>query len=225
MNINKIFGLSLCLLTTAAFANNNSPQPIPAFAGGLNISQITDCETHYKKTCPIINAKTAMDGIAQQEPCIEKKMMLNKSCAQASAIRKLTSYSPTKIKKYGSVVVFYTTSLADGIDTYYIVDTAGNLIKLNDKIDLNQNKQYLQLKQKYPNIALTSFLYWTKINEDLFPKNHLLANKNQQLIFKQDLRDDNCLRCKRIGFANVAYEFNPHGVFLASKVLKVNPLP
>ena len=94
---------------------------------------------------------------------------------------------------------------------YYIVDTKGHLITRNTDLNLIQNESYLALKKKYPNIVLTSFLYWTKVNEDLFPKSHFLPGNEQQL--------------QTVGVADVAYEFDQHGGYIDSGLLKVTPVP
>ncbi len=156
---------------------------------------------------------------------IEEKMAKDKSCIQASKIRQLTSYPATNIQKYGSVTVFEVITIADGINIFYMVDTKGGLISLDSDLNLKANKKYSILKKKYPDITLTKFLYWIKINENLFPKSQILINKNQQLIFQQELLDGECVACPRIGIADIAYEFDQNGVYLGSKLLKITPLP
>ncbi len=226
MNTKKrIIILSLFLLAPLAFGSNSHIQYAREFVGGLNISQITSCEKQYENDCRTVNAKTAMDGVSQQWRCMERKMAKNKFCAQASKIRQLTFYPATDIRKYGLIAVFDITTLADGINTYYMVDTHGSLISLDSDLNLGDNKNYFLLKKKYPGIALTKFLYWTKVNENLFPKSHTLPNKNQQLIFRQELRDGECVACPRIGIADIAYEFDQYGVYLRSKLLKITMLP
>ncbi len=212
MNIKSIIlFFSLFIISSLAFAKQNNIQFVPEFVGGLNVSQINACENKYAKICP---------HASQFSSCIEKQMAKDKSCIQALKIRQLTAPA-TEMRKYGKITVFYTTSLGDDIDTYYMVDTKGNLISLDTNLNLNSNKDYLLLKQKYPNTILTDFLYWTKANEDLFPKSQMLGNKDQQLIFRQDLQDGECVACKKIGVADIAYEFNQKGGFIRSKLLKI----
>ena len=213
----KMTLFSICLLSITVFGDNGAIRLVPEFLGGLNISQIKNCEKYYAKACPVRNGK--MDF--QQWPCIEKKMAKDKSCVQASKIRQLTGYPAIKFKQYGSVTVFTFTTIADGIDIFYMVDTKGQLIPLNTTMDLSKNNHYAALKKKYPDIALTGFLYWTKVNEDLFPKTHILPNKNQQLIFRQELRSPDCVACATVGIVEMAYEFNPKGVYLQSKALSI----
>ncbi|GEM_PF-2509981 len=224
--IPKITSFILCLFMSSLVCANEDKtiQHVPEFSGGLNISQITACEKKYKDLCPIVNAKSPMEGIVQQESCIEKKMAGDKSCIQASKIRQLTSYAPTALKQYGPVTVFNTTSLADGVTTFYMVDAKGLLIELTTNLDLDKDNNYLALKKKYPNLTLTRFLHWTKVNEDLFPNSQLFFNNDQQLIFKQELRDGDCVACAVKGVAEVAYEFNSEGAFLRSTLLKVTAL-
>ena len=38
-------------------------------------------------------------------------------------------------KQYGSVTVFTFTTIADGVDIFYMVDTKGQLIPLNTTMD------------------------------------------------------------------------------------------
>ncbi len=213
---------------------------IPEFVGGLNLSQIIHCEHKYQKSCADVTAKLIREkaGITQAlhasqrcdcgwGPCIDKKINQDKFCAQASLINQLAYYPlpSTEIKKYGPIAVFYTTSIADAQQSYYMVDTKGRLISLATDFDLSANKNYLRLKKKYPNIALTTSPYWIKVNENLFPKSHILSNKKQQLIFKQALKDSDCVACPMIGRADIAYEFDQKGVYLRSKLLTVTPRP
>lgn len=215
MNIKLIIlFFSLFIISSLAFAKQNNIQFVPEFVGGLNVSQISACENKYAKTCP---------HASQFSSCIEKQMAKDKSCIQALKIRQLM-VPATEMRKYGKITVFYTTSLGDSIDTYYMVDTKGNLISLDTNLNLNSNKDYLLLKQKYPNITLTNLLYWTKTNEDLLPTSQKLSNQGQQLIFKQDLQDGECVACKKIGVADIAYEFDQKGKFIRSKLLKVTAL-
>lgn len=216
----KIIFINICFLTATAFADSEAIKSVPEFRGGLNISQIKNCEKKYAKLCPV--EKSTMG--TQQWPCIEKKMAKDKSCLQASKIRQHTGYPAIKFKKYGHVTVFTFSTIADGVDVFYMVDTKGQLIALNTEMNLSGNNHYVALKKKYPEIALTGFLYWTKINEDLFPKAHSLPNKNQQLIFKQELRSPDCVACANVGVVEMAYEFDPKGVYLSSKVLSITPM-
>ncbi len=212
--------LSFFFLSTTVFADNDAIKFVPEFVGGLNISQIKSCEIKYSKLCPL--KKSIMN--TQQWPCIEKKMAQDKSCIQAGKIRELTGYPAIKFNQYGSVTVFTFTTIADGVDVFYMVDTKGQLIPLDTEIDLSQNSQYATLKKKYPEIALTGFLYWAKVNENLFPKSRLLPNKNQQLIFKQELRSPDCVACAKVGIVEMAYEFNPKGAFIQPRVLSIRPV-
>ncbi len=216
----QIAFLSLFLLPTITFADNAAIKTVPAFRGGLNVTQITNCEKKYTKVCPLGNAVIS----SEQWSCIEKKMAKDKLCIQASKIRQLTGYPAEKFKRYGLVTVFTFTTFADGVDVFYMADTKGQLIPLNTAMDLNNNNHYAALKKKYPEIALTGFLYWTKINENLFPKTRTLPNKNQQLIFRQELRSPDCVACEKVGIVEMAYEFNQQGVYLQSKALSVVPL-
>lgn len=208
-------------MSTTVFAVSDAIKFVPEFVDGLNIPQIKNCEKKYSKLCPLMK-KSIMN--TQQWPCIEEKMAHDKSCMQAHKIRQLTGYPASKFKQYGSVTVFTFTTIADGVDVFYMVDTKGQLISLNTEMDLSQNSQYATLKKKYPEIALTGFLYWTKVNEDLFPKTHLLPNKNRQLIFKQELRSPDCVACSKVGIVEMAYEFNPKGVFIQAGVLSITPV-
>lgn len=216
----KIIFLGICILATTAFADSEAIKSVPEFVGGLNVSQIKNCEKKYAKFCPM--EKSIMG--TEQWPCIEKKMAKDKSCSQASMIRQHTGYPAIKFKHYGPVTVFTFSTIADGVDVFYMVDTKGQLIPLNTEMDLSENNYYAALKKKYPEIALTGFLYWTKTNEDLFPKTHTLPNKNQQLIFRQELRSPDCVACAKVGIVEIAYEFNPKGVYLQSKALSITPM-
>lgn len=217
MNFKKIIVyFYLYLLPLLAFANNNSSQYVSEFVGGLNISQIKSCETKYKKACPIVNAKTAVEWISEEWSCVEKKMAMDKICIQASKIRQLTSYPATELRKSKHVSIFTITTLADAQTIFYIVDAKGKLMHLSDDLDLSVDKNYLSLKKRYPNIALTNFIYF-----DLYPKSRMLSNKHQQLIFRQELRDGACVGCSTIGIADIAYEFDQYGVYVHRKLHKI----
>lgn len=216
----KIIFLGVGLFATSLLADSEVVRPVPEFLGGLNVSQIIKCEKIYSKVCPA--GKTVMS--AQQSACIEKKMAKDKRCIQASKIRQLIGYPAMELKKYGPVTVFSFTTMADGIDVFYMVDSKGQLIPLNTSMDLSKEKNFSSLKEKYPEIALTGFLYWTKINEDLFPKTRILPTKNQQLLFKQELRSPDCVACPKVGVVEMAYEFNSKGAYLHAKPLSITPV-
>lgn len=212
--------LGVCLFTSSVRAEAEVIKPVPEFLGGLNVSQIIKCEKIYSKVCPA--GKSIMS--AEQWACIEKKMAKDKRCIQASKIRRLTGYPATELKKYGPVTVFSFTTIADGIDVFYMVDSKGQLIPLHTSMDLGGVNHFAELKKSYPEVALTGFLYWTKINENLFPKNRILPNSNQQLLFKQELRSPDCVACAKVGVVEMAYEFNAKGAYLYAKPLSITPV-
>jgi hypothetical protein len=197
---------ALFLLPTVIFSNNSEIYSVPAFMGGLNLPTIKYCEDHYQKLCPIRQTKNTIEATTLQWSCIKMKMAKDKSCAQAKQIRKMYGMPATNFRQYGPVSVFYTTTLADGIDQYYMVDSAGKVISLTTHLDLSTNKTYLILRKKYPDIGQTQFLYWTKINENLFPRSHT------------------CVACAKVGILDVAYEFNPKGIYLKSALVKITPM-
>lgn len=219
IKINIMIGF-LFLLLPLAFGNDQSMHYVKEFVGGLDSSKISYCENKYATIC-FTPATTAADGIAKQWACMKQKMAQDSACIQAYKIRELTYYPATEIKNDGKISVFYITTLADDVNVFYIVDADGRLIALTDDLDLNKNKNYRELKQQFPNVAFTNFIYWEKINENLFPRSYILPNHIQQLVFRQALKDGYCVACKTVGIADVAYRFNAHGAYLGVKLLNV----
>jgi len=218
--------LGVCISILSSLSTNASDiQQVSEFKGGLDTKKILSCEKQYEKGCSKPKSRNFTEGLIQKWDCMEKKMVQDKSCTQASQIYKKTGYFPENFRQYGPIAVFNITTLADGQEIFYLVDTQGKLISLSSDFDLKNNKTYLEIQKKYKDLALTTLLYFKKIHEDLFPKSHILPNKNQQLIFQQTLRDGGCVACATVGIAKVAYEFNPEGVFLGSSVLDVVTLP
>ncbi len=221
--IHKVTLVGACfLLFCPSSAKAENIQQIPEFRGGLNKKQILACEKQYQKECSKRQNAPFTEGIIQKWECMEQKMAQDTSCTQADQIYKKTGYFPEYFRQYGPVAVFNITTLADGQEIFYLVDAQGQLISLNSNFDLKDDKTYLFLQKKYKNVALTTFLYFDEGLEFLrFPRYYILPNKNQQLIFRQALRDGECVACATVGFAKIAYEFNPEGVFLGSSVLDV----
>lgn len=212
---------------------------IPEFVGGLNVRQINQCEVNYIKKCSISESQSGMEGITKQWACMESAMSKDKSCAQAYMIHKLTSYPPTNIRQFDKkIAVFTTTALADGQITFYIVDKRGQLIRLTEDDNLvNKDPNYILLKKTYPNLSFTSFIFWSKLYEDVFPKFQPLTTPTKtnpiktttqpisQLVFKQELRDGPCVACEPLAIVYVAYQFNPLDEFTNIQLLKIEPLP
>lgn len=225
--------LNLLIFTNVlAKPNLTKVSVIPEFIGGLNIDQIEKCENHYEKKCSLFQTKNTGEEIFQKKQCIEKKMAQEKVCRQASAIHHITYYEPFQMRRYSNkIVVFSTLSFADAQETFYIVDKKGELIELtmNDAL-VNKNPNYALLKKKYPNLALTSFIYWkndfVNLQPDTFPELHSSSNSLiLNLVFKQELRDNFCVACKPVAIAYIAYQFNPDSQFINTKLLKIDTLP
>ena len=226
LSLYSFCGLFLSIVFTSS-ANTLNFQYVPEFIGGLDIEQIQSCKEKYDILCMTSKAKTALTGkeLVEKWSCMEDKMSRDKACVQAYQIQRLAFYPPEKLKKYGPVTVFNVTSLADAQQVFYLVDTKGKLISLTSHIDLHKNKTYRDLEKEYPKIALTTFLHWKKLHEDLFPQSHVLHNHNQALIFQQTLRDGGCLACATVGIAEIAYEFTPAGIFVGSHLEKIISVP
>lgn len=209
------------LLSTAVFAQASNVKPVEAFKNGLNVDAITACEQKYLSVCPSAKLSDGkMEKYMSMQSCLEKQLAKDKACAQASEIRHLTYQPATAFKKYGKVTVFYSTTLADGVDMFYMVDTKGQLITLKDNINLLSDKTYQAIKAKYPATTLTTMLDITKQTKDIFPADKVTP-KGQQIIFQQTLKDGGCVSCARVGVVDVAYEFNAAGEYQGAKFLKV----
>lgn len=205
---------------------------IPEFIGGLNIDQIENCEDYSEKKCSIFQTNNLADEIFKENQCIEKKMAQKKDCKQALSIRHITYYSAQEMRRYSNkTIVFSTRSFADAQDTFYIVDKKGELIELTtNDILVNKDPNYVILKKKYPNLALTSFIHWkndfVNLQPDIFPELHASLNSSiQNLVFKQELRDNFCVACKPVAIAYIAYQFNQNSQFINPKLLKIDILP
>jgi len=223
----KIILLYVLLFITAAFAQNEK-QLIPEFKGGLKINQIEDCLHRHKKLCEQKTkpSATALETSSLQISCLNKQLATDKTCYQAKKLQEMIAGATLlNMQEYNDLVtVFNIVFNADGIEVFYMVDKAGHVIQLSTNIALSSYQTYRSLKQKYPDIMLTTFLYWTKINEDLFPKAVVLPNKNLLLIFKQELRNGECVACEKVGIAQIAYEFDQQGIYIGSKLLKISAL-
>ncbi len=212
------------LLSTSVFAQASNVKSVDAFKNGLNVEAIIACEQKYLSVCPAAKLGDGkMEKYLSMQSCLEKQLAKDNACSQASAIRHLTYQPAAGFKKYGAVTVFYSTTLADGVDMFYMVDTKGQLITLKDNIDLLSDKTYQALKAKFPAVALTTMIDISKQSKDIFPADSTSA-KGQQIIFKQSLKNGGCVACARVGVADVAYEFNAAGVYQGTKILKVTKL-
>jgi hypothetical protein len=211
--------LSLLSVSTTWAAQTNV-KTVPAFMDGLNVANVLACETKYQKECPAPKDEKSMDEKVAHDNCVTDKLAKDTTCLQASKIRELTYYPPTQIKKYGQVSVFNNTALADGVESFYMVDIKGHLIGLTDQLNLSKNKTFAKIKKKFPNATLTTMLAWEKQNEDLFPKHDKDANK-ERLVFKQVLSDGGCVACAQVGTVEVAYDFTLPGVYLGASVVNI----
>lgn len=207
------------LMITPALAAESNVQSIAAFKEGLNVANVLACEQKFQDLCPLAKANDG-EALAKRNDCLEKQMSKDNECEQAYAIRKYSYYPAEKIKKYGQISVFFNTTMADGIEVFYMVDTNGNLISLTDQVDLVKNKQYQKIIKKHRKAELTTMLDWTKTNEDLFPRKKVTA-KGEEIIFKQSLRDGGCVACATVGVAEVAYLFSQVGIYQGAKVVSV----
>jgi hypothetical protein len=211
------------LISTVALSNPSNVKQIEAFKNGLDMVAIAACEKKYLDVCPSATPNGHMEKYIGMQNCITKHLAEDKSCAQASAIRQYAYSSAVEIRKYGPVSVFYTTALADGIDTYYMVDNTGQLISLKDNINLLSDHTYQTLKAKYPAIAFTSLLDFSNQKADNFPADKTMAS-GREIIFKQVLSDGGCVACARVGVVDVAYQFNAAGVYQGAKYLTVTKI-
>lgn len=220
--INKILILLLCI--NLAIAKNLNYKVISEFNGGLNINNINRCESLYSKQCKQTKVMSALEATTKEWDCVEKKLYKDLTCKDAYMLRKLTNYPYMQAKKYKSnISVFYTTSLADGINSFYIVDSRGKFIELSDDESLLfKNSLYKKLKSKYNDLTLMTILYFDKPFENQFPS--FQDDDIIQLIFKQDIKEHGCVACKNIAIAFIAYEFSNSGEFIGTKLLKVREL-
>lgn len=212
--------LSLLSLSTTWAAQTNV-KSVPAFMDGLNVANVLACETKYQKECPAPKDEKSMDEKVAHDNCVTESLAKDKNCLQATKIRELTYYPATQIKKYGQVSVFNNTALADGVESFYMVDIKGNLIGLTDQLNLSKNKTFTKIKKKYPNATLTTMMAWEKQNEDMFPKHVKEANKDI-LVFKQVLSDGGCVACAKVGTVEVGYEFTKPGVYMDASIVNIN---
>lgn len=173
---------------------------LPALSGGINIANVLGCDKKYE------NAEST-------------NMAKDPDCKQAAALREVTGNPITEIKKSGNVTIFEITTMADGIETFYMIDKDGKLISLTTDLDISGDT-YKKIMKTYPKAKLTTMLYWTKFHEDLFPIMNTTPTGND-FVFRQTLRDGGCVACAIVGLVDVAYQFTLSGVYLGTKVLQV----
>lgn len=216
--------LILLFFINLVIAKNMNYKFISEFKGGLDTNNISRCESSYSKQCKPSKAKYALDAITKEWDCVEKKLQKDLTCTDAYMIRKLTGYPYEQVRQYKhNISVFYTTSLADAIDSFYMVDSCGKFIELSDDESLLlKNVVYKKLKDKYKDLTLMTILYFDKPFENQFPS--FQDDDIIQLIFKQDIKEHGCVGCKNIAIAFIAYEFSNSGEFIGTKLLKIREL-
>lgn len=211
------------LIPLSAHATLQEALYVREFVGGLNLKKVADCEQRYNEMCKT-NSGSAISRLTKQRACSANLMAKDKECLQASRIRQLSYAPPTQMKRFGDIAVFDVTSLADGVDSYYMVDKKGNFIAMNTHLDLTSNETFKKLKDKYPEATLTGFLYWTKLHENLFPKVYSMPDKTKRLVFKQEVRNGYFVAGEKIGVAHVAYDFDKSGNYMGAKLLKLDEI-
>lgn len=209
------------LLPVAALAGQPEAMFVPEFAGGLDVNKIVSCENIYKEQCKLGHGGSLGKRLTQQSICTAKKMSGDKECRQASRLRQLSTLPPSKLRKYGNVSVLDVTSFKNGSEYLYMVDENGLFIALSTDLNFSKNKAFQKLKQKHKHLTLTAYPYMKRSGQNIFPDVYTLPNKNKRMVFKQELRNDYFSASSIVGVAEVAYEFNPKGVYMGAMVLKV----
>jgi hypothetical protein len=143
-------------------------------------------------------------------------------CKQVLAIYGITHYlpAPQSLKKYHNVNVYYTYTDGTMKKTYFMIDNKGQVLQLTKEMTLSASDGYLQLNNKYPTKVTetpTLTAYASK-----YPISSNLPNEASRLVFSQDITLGNCVTCKKIGEANIAYDFDKKGYYLQSEVVSVH---
>ena len=142
-------------------------------------------------------------------------------CKQAEAIHSITHYlpAPQSLKMYHAVNVYYAYTGATAQKTYFIIDNKGQILQLTKNIKLTASDGYLALNSKYPTKGFDTPTLTNHTNN--YPISSNLPNESSRLIFSQDITLGNCATCKKIGIANIAYDFDKKGYYIQSDVVSV----
>lgn len=162
-------------------------------------------------------------GPAQYEKCVTDRMQAAGANKNAIAFTKL-------LNGQGFLADFHETGLvdvarvnviaADHSEEFYLVNGKPNPINVDDPgilapmtTALKTNPNYQALLKDYPNL-----LFWSGNHQ--FPSSTRGANGDQQFIFSYTLKDS-CNACATVGLAEIAFNFNPTGVFLGTRLISV----
>ncbi len=142
-------------------------------------------------------------------------------CKQAAAIYSITHYlpAPQSLKMYHAVNVYYAYTGATAQKTYFMIDNKGQILQLTKNIKLSASDGYLALNNKYPTKGVDTPTLTNHASN--YPISSNLPDEASRLVFAQDITLGNCATCKKIGTANIAYDFDKKGYYIQSDVVSV----
>lgn len=193
--------LGISLLSNGTIANQKQLkfcQRYPLLKGGINIKDFNRCQKLFKTLSQQKQCK--LNGPVPSKKCREK-VLSHKYCQQTSLLLKTMPWATLATiaaNQHGNLTIVRSTTVADGVDVYSIINPQGCLIHTN----IDPRKLSNELRTKYRG---KSFIILSKQYKYLH-----YSNKKQAVIITLQVNSP-CLACKTVGCAKVKYNFSADG--------------
>ena len=180
-------------------------QRYPVFQGGLHIKNFNRCQQlltilSQKKQCNFL-------GPMPDAACT-KRVLSHSFCQQTRALLHAipsATLGMISAQSYGNLTLVRSTTVADGVDTYYIVNPAGCL--MNTSID--PRTLSTKLREQYAN---QSFIILAQA------PHYLHYPHREAIVITLQVRTP-CLACKTIGCAQVKFNFSSTGQWIGTNLV------
>lgn len=190
-------------------------EPVADLVNYVDVENLQYCSDQVKEKC---DQRTAF---ALWHSCVKSVMDKHGAeCKQAIAIFNTLGAFPWKVQAAGPVTIITIRSIADGIDSYYMIDHTGHIISLADDRDdvIKNNPDFKAFKAKDPHVGMMGLVDDSvKVPQVVMPKNN---QGNTQIIFPQEIKSPGCVACQTVAVADIAYNFDAQGNFVDVKWLK-----
>lgn len=222
----KLTGLAvLCCLTQVALADIDVTSSV--LANGIDTKNFNVCAQALKQCIADTRAKDDTNDFQTQMTCSQNLYHTNPSCVQTEQIESLAGIVPLakNIHREGTVTWFFVTYPADGIDAYYLLDSAGRLLGLASSQNplLGQSPNYLQFMKPYPDGALQSRVVSERKETPTLIRRQ--ADGARQFVFSQYVQKVDCIACAKAGTADVVYYFDKAGHYQGVQLAALHPNP
>lgn len=201
----KLSLLLFILSSTGLFAANATSNNISALKGGLE-GNAAGCAVRAEQACG--DPRSADYG-----SCVTKTLSSDNSvaCQQVMAIYQKEGILPNHLHKVGKVTVFTLMHLGDGIESYHMVDSNGDVVELVDDQNpvIKSDIDWLTIKKQTPPAALMPMAAQEVKHQPTIKHGKDVT----EIIFSQPISAGGCVACPTIGTAKIGYEFKSDGTY------------